>query len=77
MDTANVNAHTAFLPSWLGLVAKKATEELRLRYGKLYGFEYATPSNAEMVAGYMTNYKWRRASQLGRSYRCNTRCVSA
>jgi glyoxylase-like metal-dependent hydrolase (beta-lactamase superfamily II) len=50
VDPRTLNAHTALLPAWLGIVAKKATDELRPRYGELYGFEYATPSNAEMVA---------------------------
>jgi glyoxylase-like metal-dependent hydrolase (beta-lactamase superfamily II) len=50
VDARTVNAHTAFLPAWLGIIAKKATDELRPRYGQLYGFEYGTPSNAEMVA---------------------------
>jgi len=50
VDPKTVNAHTAFLPAWLGIVSKKATAALRPQYGQLYGYEYATPSNAEMVA---------------------------
>jgi glyoxylase-like metal-dependent hydrolase (beta-lactamase superfamily II) len=50
VDPRTLEAHTALLPAWLGIVAKKATDALRPKYGQLYGFEYATPSNAEMVA---------------------------
>ena len=57
VDAAKVNAHTPFLPAWLGAVAKKATEELRPKYGAYYGFEAGTPRNAEMVAQAMFSYK--------------------
>lgn len=57
VDAATVNAHTAFLPAWLSAVAKHATDSLRPKYGKLYGFEAATPRNAEMVAQTMVGYK--------------------
>lgn len=43
-------AHTGFLANWVAAVGAAATERLRPRYGELYGFEEATPSNAEMVA---------------------------
>ena len=56
-DAAALNAHTAFLPAWFGQIAAKATEALRPKYGKLYGFEYATPPNAEMVAHYLMSYR--------------------
>jgi glyoxylase-like metal-dependent hydrolase (beta-lactamase superfamily II) len=57
VDAATVNAHTAFLPAWLAAVAKKATDQLRPKYGTYYGFEAATPANAEMVARAMFSYK--------------------
>ena len=57
VDPKKVNAHTVFLPTWLGIVGRKATDELRPKYGKLYGFDHATPSNAEMVA--MTMFEYR------------------
>ncbi|MED1788370.1 MBL fold metallo-hydrolase [Brevibacillus laterosporus] len=50
-------AHTAFLPSWLNAVSKQSTDTLRPKYGKYYGFDYATPSNAEMVAEWMFSYR--------------------
>ena len=57
VDAAKVNAHTAFLPAWLGAVAENATAALRPKYGSYYGFEAATPRNAEMVALAMFSYK--------------------
>lgn len=38
-------------------VARLATEKLRPVYGKYYGFDTATPANAEMVAEYLYNYR--------------------
>lgn len=57
VDATKINAHTAYLSTWTELVAKKATEALRPKYGELYGFDYATPSNAKMVA--MTMFAYR------------------
>ncbi|ERM19963.1 MBL fold metallo-hydrolase [Brevibacillus laterosporus] len=50
-------AHSAFLPAWLNAVSKQATDTLRPKYGKYYGFEYSTPPNAEMVAEWMFSYR--------------------
>lgn len=50
-------AHTAYLAEWMDAVSVRATETLRPKYGKLYGFEYATPSNAKMVAFKMYSYQ--------------------
>ena len=57
VDASKVNAHTAFLPAWLDAVSKHATDELRPKYGQFYGFEAATPRNAEMVAFSMFDYR--------------------
>lgn len=57
VDAAKVNAHTPFLPAWLEAVAKNATAALRPKYGNYYGFEAATPRNAEMVAMAMFSYR--------------------
>ena len=57
VDASKINAHTAFLPAWLDAIAKKATDELRPKYGDYYGFESATPRNAEMVAMALFDYK--------------------
>ncbi len=57
IDASRTNAHTPFLPAWLDAVAKKATDSLRPKYGKFYGFEAATPANAKMVAKMMHSYK--------------------
>lgn len=57
VDAAAENAHTPFLPAWLGAVARNATDQLRPKYGRLYGFEAAVPRNAEMVAMAMFSYR--------------------
>ena len=38
-------------------ISREATETLRPQYGHLYGFEFATPPNAEMVAWTMFEYR--------------------
>ncbi len=57
IDPAKHNAHTVQLTSWLAAIGKKATDELRPKYGQYYGYETATPSNAEMVALYLYDYR--------------------
>lgn len=57
VDAEKVNTHTAFLPAWLNAVASQATDSLRPKYGQFYGFEAATPKNAEMVAFTMFEYR--------------------
>ncbi len=57
IDASKINAHTAFLPAWLKAIGKNATDRLRLKYGSYYGFEAATPRNAEMVAEAMFSYR--------------------
>ena len=56
-NASALNAHTAFLRAWYAQIAAKATEALRPKYGRLYGFEYSTPPNAEMVAAYLMSYR--------------------
>ena len=46
----SAGAHTGFLSAWVAAVAADATAALRPKYGRLYGYEAATPANAEMVA---------------------------
>lgn len=57
VDVTQINAHTPFLTTYVANVAKKATAGLRPKYGRYYGFEYATPRNAEMVALSMFSYR--------------------
>ncbi len=45
------------LPTWYAEIARRATDQLRPTYGRFYGFEAATPANAEMVAEYLYNYR--------------------
>lgn len=56
-DPAQLNAHTAYLSTWIAAVGKYATDKLRPEYGAYYGFEYATPKNAEMVGMYLFSYR--------------------
>jgi glyoxylase-like metal-dependent hydrolase (beta-lactamase superfamily II) len=53
----SADAHTAFLANFFSTIAREATNALRPKYGQLYGFEYATPPNAEMVAWTMFEYR--------------------
>jgi glyoxylase-like metal-dependent hydrolase (beta-lactamase superfamily II) len=53
----SADAHTAFLANFFATIAREATNALRPKYGQLYGFEYATPPNAEMVAWTMFEYR--------------------
>ncbi len=56
-DPKTLTAHTAMLPAWYGEIARRATEALRPKYGQVYGFDDATPANAEMVAEYLYSYR--------------------
>ena len=53
----SANAHTRFLANFFSTIAREATNALRPKYGQLYGFEEATPPNAEMVAWTMFEYR--------------------
>jgi glyoxylase-like metal-dependent hydrolase (beta-lactamase superfamily II) len=57
VDASKATAHTVFLPAWLTAVSKRATDLMRPKYGAFYGFEAATPSNAQMVAATMFSYR--------------------
>ena len=57
VDVKTINAHTVMLPAWYGEIARRATETLRPTYGAYYGFDTATPANAEMVAEYLFSYR--------------------
>ena len=52
-----VNTHAAFFSSWITELGRYATDVLRPTYGDYYGFEYATPKNAELVAWFMYAYR--------------------
>jgi glyoxylase-like metal-dependent hydrolase (beta-lactamase superfamily II) len=53
----SADAHTAFLANFFAKISSEATDALRPKYGQLYGFEYATPPNAEMAAWTMFEYR--------------------
>ena len=57
IDLTKINAHTVMLPGWYAEVARRATDSLRPAYGQVYGFETATPANAEMIAEYLASYR--------------------
>ncbi|MFJ9668826.1 MBL fold metallo-hydrolase [Streptomyces sp. NPDC101219] len=50
-------AHTGFLASFFATVSREATDALKPKYGRLYGYEEATLPNAEMVAWAMYEYR--------------------
>jgi glyoxylase-like metal-dependent hydrolase (beta-lactamase superfamily II) len=56
VDVSKINNHTVLVATWTQTISKKTTDALRSKYGKLYGFEDSTPSNAEMVALNMMFY---------------------
>ena len=53
----SASAHTSFLANFFSTISREATNALRPKYGRLYGFEEATPPNAEMVAWTMFEYR--------------------
>ncbi len=57
VDASTLTAHTPMLPAWYEEIARRATETLRPEYGQYYGFDAATPANAEMVAEYLFSYR--------------------
>lgn len=56
-DPSTLTAHTAMLPAWYGEISRIATEALRAKYGEAYGFNDATPANAQMIAEYLYSYR--------------------
>jgi glyoxylase-like metal-dependent hydrolase (beta-lactamase superfamily II) len=50
-------AHTQFLSKFFSVISTEATNTMRPKYGLMYGFEEATPPNAEMVAWAMFEYR--------------------
>lgn len=53
----SAKAHTEFLANFFAKISTEATTALRPKYGRMYGFEDATPPNAEMVAWAMFEYR--------------------
>jgi glyoxylase-like metal-dependent hydrolase (beta-lactamase superfamily II) len=53
----SAKAHTEFLSKFFSVIATEATRTMRPKYGRMYGFEQATPPNAEMVAWAMFEYR--------------------
>ena len=56
VDTTK-NNHAELMMPWITTITTTATDELRPKYGKFYGFEVSTPANAEMVALSMVSYR--------------------
>ena len=53
----SAKAHTGFLSKFFSVISTEATKTMRPKYGRMYGFEEATPPNAEMVAWAMFEYR--------------------
>jgi hypothetical protein len=45
------------LPAWYDEIARRTSEAMRPKYGNLYGFDAATPANAQMVAEHLFSYR--------------------
>jgi glyoxylase-like metal-dependent hydrolase (beta-lactamase superfamily II) len=56
-DVTKHNNHAALMVPWITAVAARTTNELRPKYGALYGFEITVPANAEKVALAMVSYR--------------------
>ena len=56
-DIERVNCHTVWHVGWTDLVARRAIDALRPKYGQYYGFEYGAWSNAEQVVWALFAYR--------------------
>jgi glyoxylase-like metal-dependent hydrolase (beta-lactamase superfamily II) len=57
VDITKYNNHAALMIPWVNHIASTATEELRPKYGKYYGFDVTVPANVEMAAESMIYYR--------------------
>lgn len=57
VDPSSTNAHTTFMVNWIDACTKDAVEALRPKYGDMYGFDAATPSNVQMVLHTLLSYR--------------------
>jgi glyoxylase-like metal-dependent hydrolase (beta-lactamase superfamily II) len=57
VDITQYNNHAALMIPWVTAIATSATDEMRPKYGKYYGFEVTVPANVEMVAESMIYYR--------------------
>ena len=52
-----INNHAAYTSTWMSALGQYVTDVLRPTYGDYYGFEYSTPTNAQMVAWFLMMYR--------------------
>jgi glyoxylase-like metal-dependent hydrolase (beta-lactamase superfamily II) len=57
VDITKYNNHAALMIPWVTHIATTATEALRPKYGKYYGFDVTVPANVEMAAESMIYYR--------------------
>jgi glyoxylase-like metal-dependent hydrolase (beta-lactamase superfamily II) len=57
VDITKYNNHAALMIPWVTHIATTATDALRPKYGKYYGFEVTVPANVEMAAESMVYYR--------------------
>jgi glyoxylase-like metal-dependent hydrolase (beta-lactamase superfamily II) len=57
VDITKYNNHAALMVPWLTAISTTATDELRPKYGRYYGFEVTVPANVEMAAESMIYYR--------------------
>lgn len=53
----SANNHTGFLANWSAAIARAAVDELRPKYGDMYGYEEAALPNAEIVVWAVFEYR--------------------
>lgn len=56
-DLAGIDNHAALMASWMSDLTSIATETMRPRYGRFYGFDVSTPTLAEMVVHSLISYR--------------------
>jgi glyoxylase-like metal-dependent hydrolase (beta-lactamase superfamily II) len=57
LNPSNGNNHAAYTGRYNEEVRKRATDKLRPKYGKFYGFEASVPGNVEMVMHALNSYQ--------------------
>lgn len=57
VDIGKHDNHAELMVTWMAELTAKATDALRPKYGRFYGFEISTRANAEMVALSMVSYR--------------------
>jgi glyoxylase-like metal-dependent hydrolase (beta-lactamase superfamily II) len=57
VDPTRGHDHAAYTQAWRQAVVSRATDELRARYGRYYGYGASTPVNAEQILRSLRTYR--------------------